>query len=78
MGFVGVGCIHPNQIIPIHEEFSPLEIEISKAKEIIKGFDLAITNGTGVFELEGKMIDAPIVKRAKQTIKLAIACGSLS
>ena len=78
LGFVGVGCIHPNQIIPIHEEFSPLEIEISKAKEIIKGFDLAITNGTGVFELEGKMIDAPIVKRAKQTIKLAIACGSLS
>lgn len=78
LGFVGVGCIHPNQIIPIHEEFSPLEIEISKAKEIIKGFDLAIANGTSVFELDGKMIDAPVVKRAKQTIQLAIACGSLS
>ena len=74
LGFVGVGCIHPNQIIPIHEEFSPSDIEISKAKEIIKGFDLAVANGTGVFELDGKMIDAPVVERAKQTIKLAIAC----
>jgi citrate lyase beta subunit len=73
-----VGCIHPNQIIPIHEEFSPLEIEISKAKEIIKGFDLAIANGTNVFELDGKMIDAPVVKRAKQIIQLAIACGLIS
>ena len=63
------------QIIPIHEEFSPSNIEISKAKEIIKGFDLAVANGTGVFELDGKMIDAPVVERAKQTIKLAIACG---
>ncbi len=73
-----MGCIHPNQIIPIHEEFSPLEIEISKAKEIIKGFDLAIANGTSVFELDGKMIDAPVVKRAKQIIQLAIACGLIS
>ena len=74
LGFEGKGCIHPNQIIPIHEEFSPSDIEISQAKEIIKGFDLAIANGTGVFELDGKMIDAPVVERAKQTIKLAIAC----
>ena len=78
LGFVGKGCIHPNQIIPIHEEFTPTTKEVSKATEIIKIFDSAIDNKTGVFELDGKMIDLPIVAKAKQTIKLAIACGLIS
>ena len=78
LGFVGKGCIHPNQIIPIHEEFTPTTKEVSKATEIIKIFDSAIDNKTGVFELDGKIIDLPIVAKAKQTIKLAIACGLIS
>ncbi len=71
LGFVGIGCIHPNQIIPIHEEFFPSKKEILNAKAIIQGFDLALENGKGVFEHHGKMIDVPTVDKARNIIKLA-------
>ncbi len=73
LGFVGIGCIHPNQITPIHEEFIPSKKEILNAKAIMQGFDLALENGKGVFEHHGKMVDAPTVDKARDTIRLANA-----
>ena len=73
MGFEGKGCIHPRQIKPIHEEFAPSKSEIEKAKKIVLAFDNAEEKGLGVVSLGSKMIDLPVVKRALQTINLAVA-----
>ena len=78
LGFDGKGCIHPRQIKPIHEEFAPSESEIKKAKKIVLAFDKAKKKGLGVVSLGSKMIDPPIVKRALQTVDLAIATRILN
>ena len=72
LGFDGKGCIHPRQIQPIHEEFAPNEIDVKQAKKIVLAFDKAKLKGLGVVSLGSKMIDPPVVKRAQQTINLAL------
>jgi len=75
MGFDGMGCIHPRQIRPIHEEFAPTELEITKAKTIIVAADEAEARGLGVVAVGSKMIDPPVVKRAERTLKMAVDTG---
>ncbi len=72
LGFEGKGCIHPRQIQIVHEAFAPDEKEIEKAKKIVLAFEDAEQKGIGVVSLGSKMIDAPVVKRAKNTIRLAL------
>jgi len=78
LGFDGMGCIHPRQIEVIHENFAPEQKEIDKAKQIVQAFNDAKEKGLGVVSLGSKMIDAPVVKRAQNTITLAINTGKLS
>lgn len=77
LGFDGMGCIHPRQIRIIQEHFSPDKDEIEKAKKIVHAFMIATEKGLGVVSLGSKMIDAPVVKRAEKTIKLAISLNKL-
>ncbi len=78
MGFEGMGSIHPAQIAVIHECFNPGEKEIAKAKKIVKAFEAAEKEGIGVIALGTKMIDAPVVKRALRTIRIAEQNGLLN
>ncbi len=78
LGFDGMGCIHPRQIEVIHKNFAPNEAEINKAKRIIDAFIKASLKGLGVVSLGTKMIDPPVVKRAENTMNLAISLGMLS
>tara|TARA_B110000438_G_scaffold298290_1_gene346253 strand:- start:74 stop:1282 length:1209 start_codon:yes stop_codon:yes gene_type:complete len=73
LGFDGKGCIHPRQIKPIHEEFSPSTSQIQRAKDIVLAFDDAQKQGLGVVSLGNKMIDPPVVKRSQKTIQIAIS-----
>lgn len=75
LGFDGMGCIHPRQIKVIHEAFAPSEAEIDKAKRIVLAFDEAAEKGLGVVSLGSKMIDPPVVKRAQNTITMALEAG---
>ncbi len=77
LGFEGKGCIHPRQITLINKAFLPAEDEIEKATKIVIAFDEAKSKGLGVVSLGSKMIDAPVVKRAERTVKLAIDYGLL-
>jgi citrate lyase subunit beta/citryl-CoA lyase len=72
LGFEGKGCIHPRQIPVVHEAFAPTSEEIEKAKKIVLAFEEAEKKGLGVVSLGSKMIDAPVVKRARRTIDLAM------
>lgn len=75
LGFEGMGCIHPRQVGVIHEGFIPSEEEIIKAEEIVEAFKEAVERGLGVISIGSKMIDPPVVKRAQNTMELAIRFG---
>ncbi|MBU1677806.1 MAG: CoA ester lyase, partial [Bacteroidetes bacterium] len=78
LGFEGKGCIHPRQIQVIHDAFAPTKNEIEKAQKIILAFEEAQSKGLGVISLGSKMIDAPVVKRAQNVIKLALLTNLIS
>jgi citrate lyase subunit beta / citryl-CoA lyase len=78
LGFDGMGCIHPRQIVVIHESFAPTPDEIDRAKKIVFAFHKAQEQGLGVVALGTKMIDPPVVKRAHNTINLAIKMNKLA
>jgi citrate lyase subunit beta/citryl-CoA lyase len=71
IGFTGKAVINPRQIDIIHEVFTPSEEEIRKAYRIVKEFRASAAAGQGVFAIDGKMIDAPVVHRAEYILKLA-------
>ncbi|OIP00349.1 MAG: hypothetical protein AUJ98_08380 [Bacteroidetes bacterium CG2_30_33_31] len=77
LGFDGMGCIHPRQINVIMDNFSPDNDDIRKAQQIVHAFIKAEENGLGVVSIGSKMIDAPIVKRAHNTINLAVRLGKI-
>ncbi len=77
LGFDGMGCIHPRQIVVIHETFAPTPDEIGKAQKIVYAFHKATEQGLGVVALGTKMIDPPVVKRALNTINLALKMNKL-
>jgi citrate lyase subunit beta/citryl-CoA lyase len=78
LGFDGMGCIHPRQINVIHDNFAPSGDEIEKAKKIVAAYHKAIEQGLGVVSLGTKMIDPPVVKRALNTINLAVKMNKLT
>jgi citrate lyase subunit beta / citryl-CoA lyase len=78
MGFDGMGCIHPRQIRVIHENFAPSAEETEKAKKIVFAYHKAVEQGLGVVSLGTKMIDPPVVKRALNTINVAVKTGKLA
>lgn len=75
LGFQGKLVIHPNQVEPCNKIFSPLPEEIKKAEKIVKAFEEAEAAGMAAIQLEGKFIDYPVVKRAKDILALAAAIG---
>ncbi len=77
VGFTGKAAINPRQIDIIHEVLSPSEREINDSKKIIKAAEEAEIKGLGVFSLDGKMIDAPIITRAKDLLEKARRAGLL-
>lgn len=77
LGFDGMGCIHPRQIRVIHDAFAPTPEEVDKAKKIVFAFHKAEEQGLGVVALGTKMIDPPVVKRALNTINLAVKMNKL-
>jgi citrate lyase subunit beta/citryl-CoA lyase len=55
----------------IHEAFIPTEEEVEKAGRIVEAYEEAEASGSGVVALGSKMIDPPVVKRARRTLDLA-------
>lgn len=75
LGFTGKASINPRQIDTIHSVFAPNESEIRHALRVLSARDEAKEKGLGVFSLDGKMIDAPIINRATTTVELAKILG---
>lgn len=75
LGFTGKASISPRHVEVINQIFSPTLAEIEYAYEVLDAIALAKKHGKGAVSLYGKMIDAPIVARAEQTIAMAEALG---
>ncbi|MCH8109129.1 MAG: CoA ester lyase [Chloroflexi bacterium] len=70
-GFRGKFAIHPAQVDIINESFSPSSDEIENARRVIAAFEEAERSGRGSTSLDGKVIDVPVVKRARQLLESA-------
>jgi citrate lyase subunit beta/citryl-CoA lyase len=64
-GFVGASVIHPSQIAILNEEFRPAAAEIDHAARVVAAYDKALAEGVGAVTVDGKMIDVPVVERAR-------------
>lgn len=71
IGFTGKAVINPRQIEPIHDIYSPTDEEIRKATKVYKAFVKNTKEGIGVFAVDGKMVDRPVVQRAEHILSLA-------
>ena len=71
MGFDGKSVINPNQIPTVHAAYLPRKDEVMKARRVLQAAAEAEARGSGVTSLDGKMIDKPIVERARRVLELA-------
>lgn len=75
LGFTGKSLVNPRQTEVVHEVFRPTPDEIAHAVEVMDAIRRAREMGTGVISLRGRMVDAPVVKRAARTLRTAVAFG---
>ncbi|MEG0372074.1 MAG: aldolase/citrate lyase family protein [Clostridium sp.] len=75
LGFTGKSSINPRQIDTIHSVYAPTAAEIHHAKRVMDSMEEAEREGKGVFSLDGKMVDAPVINRARHTLELATVLG---
>jgi citrate lyase subunit beta-like protein len=78
MGYTGKQVIHPAQVKPVQEAFTPDEEAIGKARLLVEAFEAHQKVGQGVFALDGKMIDLPLIKAAQGVLERAGAAGKIS
>ncbi|PIE22005.1 MAG: citrate lyase subunit beta [Planctomycetota bacterium] len=78
LGFTGKSLVNPRQIDLVHEVFCPKQSEIDYALEVMEAIRRARDLGTGVISLRGRMVDAPVVKRAARMLKTAVSVGMVS
>lgn len=70
LGFTGKAAIHPSQIEWIHRAFVPEEKEVVWARRVVEAAEAAERDGKGVVSVDGRMVDAPVVRRAMNTLRL--------
>ena len=71
LGFSGKAVISPRHIETVNSTFLPSEEEVEYAKEVLEAIAEGERLGKGAVSLNGEMIDAPVVNRAKRIIQLA-------
>jgi citrate lyase beta subunit len=75
MGFAGKQIIHPSQVEPVQAAFTPSTAEIAHALRVVTAAAEHAGAGRGAFALDGKMVDAPVIKAAERVMARARAAG---
>src|SRR5688572_24732445 len=78
LGFSGKQIIHPNQVAPVQEAFTPSAEAIEYAQRVVEAFTTSQKEGRGAFALDGKMIDMPLLKNAQKVLDRAKAAGTFT
>jgi citrate lyase subunit beta/citryl-CoA lyase len=71
MGFFGKLCIHPDQVAPCNEAFTPSPEEVERARAVVAAFEQAEASGSASIQLDGQFIDYPILYKAQRVLLLA-------
>jgi len=77
MGYSGKQIIHPNQVSPVQQAFTPSDEAVEDAKKLLQAFLECQQSGRGAFAYQGKMVDAPVIKAAQQVLARAKAAGKI-
>lgn len=78
MGFVGSYAIHPHQVQVLNELFAPPAEDLRHARELLAAYDEAAAQGRGALEFRGRMVDMPVVLRARELLRRADAVPTSS
>jgi citrate lyase subunit beta/citryl-CoA lyase len=73
LGFRGKLLIHPSQIEPVNQVFTPAEAEVAYARRVVEAFRAAEARGLGAISFEGKMVDVANARQAEDLIAWAEA-----
>lgn len=78
MGFSGKQVIHPNQVVPVQDSYTPDEAAVAEAMALMAEFEARQSRGIGAFAYRGKMVDAPMIRSAERVLERARAAGIIS
>jgi citrate lyase subunit beta/citryl-CoA lyase len=68
-GFAMATCVHPRQVAIVNEVYGVSAAEVDAARRILKENDVHSAAGRGAFQLDGKMVDEPVVERARRVVR---------
>jgi len=71
LGFDGGFCVHPRQIAAMNAAYAPTAAEVGHARALVAAFERALADGRAAFAFEGRMVDRPVVERARQLLARA-------
>ncbi len=69
-GFQGRLCVHPDQIGPVNAAYLPSEEDAARAERIVAAFSDAEARGAAAVQVDGQMVDYPVVHRARAVLEL--------
>jgi citrate lyase subunit beta/citryl-CoA lyase len=71
LGCEGAGCIHPDQVVVLNRVFTPDPVRVEHARRVVEAFEDGVRRGTASVNLDGKMVDVPVYKRAQVVLARA-------
>ena len=78
LGYLGKSAIHPTQVPIANAVFRPTDAEIAHSLKVVEAAEEAARNGVGAFTVNGRMVDAPFVRRAESILELARKLGLIA
>jgi citrate lyase beta subunit len=75
LGYEGKMAVHPRQLETINRVFTPSREEIERARWLIEAYERQQAAGSAVFELDGKMVEIPMIRLAERVLEKARAAG---
>ncbi|CNB20391.1 putative citrate lyase beta chain [Yersinia ruckeri] len=75
LGFDGKSLINPRQIELLHNLYAPTQKEVRHAQAVVEAAEAAEAEGRGVVSLNGKMVDSPVIERARAVLQRAVLSG---
>ncbi|MDZ4158418.1 MAG: CoA ester lyase, partial [Anaerolineaceae bacterium] len=77
LGFSGKQVIHPAQVAPVQQVFTPSDESIAAARELINTYSQHLEQGKAAFAIDGKMVDLPLLRAAENLLGRARAAGKI-
>jgi len=77
LGCEGAGCIHPEQVVILNRVFSPDPERVQYARRAVEAYEEGVRRGTASVNLDGRMVDIPVYRRAQVILQRAQAIAEL-